>query len=72
MPANDDPAMAERGRVEQRLARAGGVRRDAADDDAKALVRECRDALEQVEIGADEALVIQQVSGWIAGRGELA
>ena len=66
------PSMAERGRVEERLAGAGGVGRDAADDDAEALVGERRDAIEQVEICADEALVIQQVARRIAGRRQLA
>ncbi len=70
VPPDDVSRVAQGGGVEQRVALPRGVRRHAADDEAEPLVGQCRDSLEQVEVGLDEAVVVEQVPGRITSRGQ--
>ena len=69
-PGDAAPVTERRG-VEERVAVAGGVRGHAADHEPEPVVGQRRDAREQVEIRADEALVVEQVARRVAGGREL-
>ena len=71
MSPDNGASLAERRGIEERFSRTCRVRSDTPDDQAEPLVGQGGDAIEQVEIRADEGVVVQQVAWRIPGGRQL-
>jgi hypothetical protein len=68
---HDRASAAERRGIEERLSSPCRVRSDTPDDEAETLIGQRGDAIEQIQIRADECVMVQQVARGIPRRRQL-